>query len=54
MDVTATHARPFSEARTILMRDGETWMWLADSGANRHMTSMRGDFFEYGQLTDRL
>jgi hypothetical protein len=25
-------------------RDGETWMWLADSGASHHMTSVRRDF----------
>jgi hypothetical protein len=27
----------------MFMRDYETWMWLTDSGANHHMTSMRGD-----------
>jgi hypothetical protein len=35
-------------------RDGETWMWVADSGANHHMTSVRRDFSEYRSLTDRL
>ena len=35
-------------------RDGETWMWLADSGASYHMTSVRRDFCEYRALTDRL
>jgi hypothetical protein len=35
-------------------RDGETWMWLADSGASRHMTSVCRDFCEYRVLTDRL
>jgi hypothetical protein len=32
-------------------RDGETWMWLADSGASYHMTSVRRDFYEYRALT---
>jgi hypothetical protein len=32
-------------------RDGETWMWLADSGASHHMTSVRRDFYEYRALT---
>jgi uncharacterized protein YeeX (DUF496 family) len=54
MDVTVTHTRPFSEARHMFERDGETWMWLADSGASHHMTSMRRDFCEYRALTDRL
>jgi hypothetical protein len=53
MDVTATPARPFSEEHTF-ERDGETWMWLADSGANHHMTSVRRDFCEYRTLTDRM
>jgi hypothetical protein len=35
-------------------RDGETWMWLADSGASHHITSVRRDFCEYRGLTDRL
>jgi hypothetical protein len=35
-------------------RDWETWMWLADSGASHHMTSVRRDFCEYRALTDRL
>jgi hypothetical protein len=29
-------------------------MWLADSGASHHMTSVRRDFCEYRALTDRL
>jgi hypothetical protein len=29
-------------------------MWLADSGANHHMTSVRRDLCEYRALTDRL
>jgi hypothetical protein len=35
-------------------RDGEPWMWLADSGASHHMTSARRDFCEYRAPTDRL
>jgi hypothetical protein len=35
-------------------RDGETWMWLAESGASHHMTNVRRDFCEYRALTDRL
>jgi hypothetical protein len=35
-------------------RDGETWMWFADSGASHHMTSVRRGFCEYRALTDRL
>jgi hypothetical protein len=35
-------------------RDGETRMWLADSGASHHMTSVRRDFCEYRALTDWL
>jgi hypothetical protein len=35
-------------------RDRETWMWLADSGAIHHLTSVRRDFYEYRVLTDRL
>jgi hypothetical protein len=31
----------------MFVRNGETWMWLADSGANHHMTSVRRDFCEY-------
>jgi hypothetical protein len=54
MDVTATPARPFYEARHVFVRDGETWMWLTDSGASHHMTSVRRDFSEYRALTDRL
>jgi hypothetical protein len=46
MDVTVTPARPFSEARHVFMRDGETWIWLADNGGCHHMTSMRRDFCE--------
>jgi hypothetical protein len=53
-DVTTTHARPFSEARQMFERDGETWIWLADSGASHHMTSVRRDFCEYRALTERL
>jgi hypothetical protein len=29
-------------------------MWLADSGASHHMTSVRRDFCEYRPLTGRL
>jgi hypothetical protein len=54
MDVTATNARSFTEARALFMSDGDTLMWLADSGANYHMTSMRGDFLEDLELTDPL
>jgi hypothetical protein len=54
MDVTATPARPLSEARHMFERDGKTWTWLADSGASHHMTSVRRDFCEYRALTDRL
>jgi hypothetical protein len=54
MDVTATPARPFSEARHMFKRDGETWMWFTDSGASHHMTSVRRDFCEYRALTNRL
>jgi hypothetical protein len=54
MDVTATPARPFSEARHMFERDGETWMWLADSGTIHHMTSARRDFCEYRAFTYRL
>jgi hypothetical protein len=35
-------------------RNGKTWMWLADSGINHHMTSVRRDFCEYRALTYRL
>jgi hypothetical protein len=28
-------------------RDGETWVWLADSGASHNMTSMHRDLCEY-------
>jgi hypothetical protein len=38
----------------MFVRDGETWMCLADSGANHHMTSVRHYFCEYRALTDRL
>jgi hypothetical protein len=34
--------------------DGETWVWLADSGASHHMTSVRHEFCEYRALNDRL
>jgi hypothetical protein len=54
MGVTATPARPFSETRHIFVRDGEAWMWLADSGANHHMTSVSRDFSEYRAKFDRL
>jgi hypothetical protein len=54
MDVTATHARPFSEIRHKVVRDWETWMWLAESGASHHITSVRRDFCEYRALTGRL
>jgi hypothetical protein len=54
IDVTATPARPLAEARHMFERDGEKWMWLADSGASHHMTSVRRDFCEYRALTDRL
>jgi hypothetical protein len=36
MDVTATPARLFSKAWHMFVRDGETWMRLADSVANQH------------------
>jgi hypothetical protein len=35
-------------------RDGETWMWLADSGANHHMASVCRDFSEYQALKERI
>jgi hypothetical protein len=54
MDVTATPARPFFEARHMFERDGETWMWLADSGASHHKTRVRRDSCEYRALTNRL
>jgi hypothetical protein len=54
IDVTATPAKPFSEARHMFKRDGETWMWLADNGASHHMTNVRRDFCEYRALTDSL
>jgi hypothetical protein len=54
MNVTATPVRPFSEARHTFERDGEAWIWLADSGASHHMTSVRRDFCEYRTLTHRL
>jgi hypothetical protein len=54
MDVTATPARPFSEARHMFERDGETWMCLTDSGASRHIISVRRDFSEHRTLMDRL
>jgi hypothetical protein len=54
MDVTVTLVRPFSEARTMMMSDGETWTWFADSGASYRMTSTRSDFLEYRELTDWL
>jgi hypothetical protein len=38
----------------MFVRDGETWMWLANSGASRHVTSVRRDFCEYRALIDRL
>jgi hypothetical protein len=38
----------------MFVRDGETWMWLAESGASHHLTSVRRDFCEYPALTDRL
>jgi hypothetical protein len=38
----------------MLERDGETWMWLADSGASHHMTSVRRNFCEYPAPPDRL
>jgi hypothetical protein len=54
MDVTFTPARLFSDIQHICERDGETWMWLAGSGASHHMTSVRRDFCEYRALTYRL
>jgi hypothetical protein len=54
MDVTATPARPFSEARHMFERYGETWMWLTDSGASHHMTSVCRDLCKYRALTCRL
>jgi hypothetical protein len=38
----------------MFVRDGEMWMWLADSGANHCLTSVRRDFCEYRVLTYRL
>jgi hypothetical protein len=38
----------------MFVRDGETWMWLADSGANHHITSVRRDFCENRALNGRL
>jgi hypothetical protein len=38
----------------MVMNEGETWMWLADSGASHHMTSKRDDFVNYLALSDRL
>jgi hypothetical protein len=38
----------------MVMNEGETWMWLADSGASHHMTSNRDDFVNYRALSDRL
>jgi hypothetical protein len=54
MDVTATPARLFSEARHVLVRDGRKCMCLANSGASHHKTSARRDFCEYRALTSRL
>ena len=54
VDITASPARSFSEARAMVMNEGETWMWLADSGASHHMTSKRDDFVNYRALSDRL
>jgi hypothetical protein len=36
------------------MSHGETWMWLTDSGASHHITSICGDFFEHYELIARL
>jgi hypothetical protein len=38
----------------MVVRDEETWTWLAGSGAIHHMTYVRHDFCEYRALTDRL
>jgi hypothetical protein len=38
----------------VMNGDGDTWMWLADSGANHHMTSQRADFCDYRPLHDWL
>jgi hypothetical protein len=38
----------------MFQRNGETWMWLADSGASHHMTSVRRDSCEYRVRIDRL
>jgi hypothetical protein len=54
MNATTTHVRPFSKAKTMFMSDGEALIWLVDSGASYDMTNMRGDFFEYRELTDRV
>jgi hypothetical protein len=44
VDITAILGRSFSEARAMVMNEGETWMWLADSGANKLMINKRYDF----------
>jgi hypothetical protein len=38
----------------MVMNEGETWMWLADSGASHHVTIKRDDFVNYRALSDRL
>jgi hypothetical protein len=54
VDITANLARSFSEARTTLVNRGATWIWLADSGTNHHMTTKRDDFVNYRALSHRL
>jgi hypothetical protein len=44
VDITASIGRSFFEARAMVMNEGETWMWLADSGTNQHMINKRYDF----------
>jgi hypothetical protein len=31
----------------MVMNEGETWIWLADMGANHNMTNKRDDFVTY-------
>jgi hypothetical protein len=38
----------------MMMNEGETWMWMDDSGANHHMTSKRDDYVNYRAPSDRL
>jgi hypothetical protein len=38
----------------MVMNEGGIWMWLANSGANHHMTSKRDDVVNYRVLSYRL